>query len=117
MEPSPRVLIVEDEPQLRRVMARTIAADGYEVAEAGSLELARRLLAGPAFQAAVLDVGLPDGDGLSLLGELPQGCALVVTANPDARVLAQVDARRVLAKPFDLRALRSALRSLAPWGA
>jgi two-component system repressor protein LuxO len=117
MEPAPRVLIVEDELQLRRVLVRTIAADGYEVAEAGSLEIARRLLEGPAFQAAVLDVGLPDGDGLSLLAALPPGRALVVTANPDARVLAQVDSRRVFAKPFDLRALRSAVRTLATWAA
>jgi DNA-binding response OmpR family regulator len=109
-----RVLIVEDELRLRRVLARTIAADGYEVAEADSLASARLHLDGGAFQLAVLDVGLPDGDGLSLLPSLPNGCALVVTANPDARVLAEVGVRRVLTKPFDLVVLRRALRALAP---
>jgi predicted glycosyltransferase len=115
MEPTPRVLIVEDEPSLRRVLARAIAADGYEVAQAGSLASARQLLDGGGFQAAVLDVGLPDGDGLSLLSEFPPERALIVTANPDERVLARAGARRVLAKPLDLQTLRNNVRSLATW--
>ena len=67
---SPRVLIVEDHLLTRRFLADNLAADGYEPLEAATLAQARRLLHGGEIAVAVLDLQLPDGDGLELLAEL-----------------------------------------------
>jgi PAS domain S-box-containing protein len=68
---TPRVLHIEDDPDVRRVMA-AIIGDGAKVIEAASLREAREQLerarnGGQSFQLAILDVGLPDGSGLELL--------------------------------------------------
>jgi DNA-binding response OmpR family regulator len=66
----PRVLIVEDDRLIRRFVADNLAADGYLPLEAATVAHARETLAGVRPDIALLDLGLPDGDGLSLLGEL-----------------------------------------------
>jgi DNA-binding response OmpR family regulator len=66
----PTVLIVEDHPLTRRFLADNLCADGYEPVEAATIGQARRLLAGCDPALAVLDLELPDGDGLELIGEL-----------------------------------------------
>jgi DNA-binding response OmpR family regulator len=69
----PRVLIVEDHELTRRFLADNLSADGYEPLPAGSVAHARQLLATELPAVAVLDLGLPDGDGLALLTELRGG--------------------------------------------
>jgi DNA-binding response OmpR family regulator len=65
-----QVLIVEDDRLVRRFLADNLAADGYEPLEAGSLAQARSRLAAGCPGLLLLDLGLPDGDGLSLLSQL-----------------------------------------------
>jgi DNA-binding response OmpR family regulator len=66
----PTVLIVEDHCATRRFLADNLAADGYEPIEAGSaLEGLHVIAAGPP-DVAVIDLGLPDRDGLDLLSEV-----------------------------------------------
>ena len=65
-----KVLIVEDDLLIRRFLTDNLAADGYTPLQAGSLGQAREVLATGAPDLAVLDLGLPDGDGLSLIAEL-----------------------------------------------
>jgi len=111
MERSLRLLIVEDEICLRRSIARYFELCGLEVTEAGSvLEASRHLDAGD-FDAVVLDIGLPDGDGLSLLPRTQARRSVVLTANPDSARLASSGVIRHLAKPVDLRELRSAVEA------
>jgi DNA-binding response OmpR family regulator len=98
-----RVLIVEDEEVLRQSLARYLAGRGLAVAVAGSLAEARMALAGGAFEAVVLDVGLPDGDGLDLLERAGAGRALVVSGAPDPARYARHGVVHHLAKPLDLR--------------
>lgn len=76
--PAPRILVVEDEPTLRRGLCRLIEAAGYRSLEADCLSAARSQLALGGVDVVVLDIGLPDGNGLSLLkqdallrGEVP----------------------------------------------
>jgi DNA-binding response OmpR family regulator len=67
---SPSVLIVEDHELTRQFLADNLAADGYEPLPTGSLAHARQLIETEMPAIAVLDLGLPDGDGLALLTEL-----------------------------------------------
>jgi DNA-binding NarL/FixJ family response regulator len=77
-----RIMLVEDQPDFRRLMVALLARqpDLEVVAEAGSLTEAREHAAVVSFDVAVLDLGLPDGNGVDLISDL-RG------ANPDAAVL------------------------------
>ena len=79
-----RVLIVEDDPDQRRVLALVVQARGHEVVECGSVEEA--LEAGPC-ELSLIDRNLPDGDGLELARAL-DGRVYVITGDeiPDAGV-------------------------------
>ena len=77
-----RVMIVEDHPEFRDLMKILLArqSDIKLVAQAGSLAEARNHAVRLEFDVAVLDLGLPDGDGVDLIADLRQ-------ANPDVGVL------------------------------
>ena len=67
-----RILCVDDETALQRMIREIVSADGYEVDTAGSCaEALTRFRAAPP-DAVLLDVMLPDGDGFSLFGQLRQ---------------------------------------------
>ena len=65
-----RVLIVEDEAELRRLYRIVLERKGYEIAEAGSGRDAMKILAYERIDAVVLDLGLPDISGLQLIDEI-----------------------------------------------
>ena len=65
-----RVVIVEDHELTRRFLVDNLTADGFAPVATGSVAGARQLLAAEPPSVAVLDLGLPDGDGLALLSEL-----------------------------------------------
>ncbi len=76
MEPDPpTVLIVEDHTATRRFLADNLAADGYEPVEAGTAAEGLRLIAAGPPAVAVIDLGLPDRDGLELLSEVRSSAA------------------------------------------
>ncbi len=101
------VLLVEDEPLLLKRLAAVVAAQGAEVTAVGSVKEARRALADLDFDAAVLDVNLPDGRSTELLRkkEIPAGVAVVViTAGggvADAVEAMRFGAADYVVKPFD----------------
>lgn len=64
------ILIVEDHPATRRFLADNLAADGYEPLEAQTAAAAHRLIAARPPDVAIIDLGLPDRDGLELLRDL-----------------------------------------------
>ena len=66
----PRILIIEDDPSIQALLQLALGTAGYTVEAVPSAERARQALAGAAFDLAVLDLMLPDGDGLSLLPAL-----------------------------------------------
>lgn len=73
------MLVVDDDALVRLLVASLLEAEGWQVVEAVSLEQARAALAGgPPPRVVVLDAQLPDGDGLSLLGELDRSVTHVV---------------------------------------
>jgi putative two-component system response regulator len=83
------VLLVDDEPAVRRALRRMLEGSGHRVLEAGSAATAREQLASGAVDVVVLDVGLPGESGLSLLGSfsaLPSAVGVVVlTGSSDRR--------------------------------
>lgn len=65
-----RLLIVEDNVELSRLLASGLMAAGYESDVVHSVAEARDALRSVSYAAMILDLGLPDGDGLSVLSEL-----------------------------------------------
>jgi DNA-binding response OmpR family regulator len=65
-----RLLIIEDESRLAEILKGELGRAGFAVDAVGLSRQAEAALASVPYDAAILDLGLPDGDGLSLLGEL-----------------------------------------------
>ena len=88
-----RILLVEDQTIFRNAFAMLLShePDMEVVAQAGSLAKAREVLDG-RFDVAVIDLGLPDGDGRELIGELRR-------SNPGISVM--VLSAIMMAKDFD----------------
>jgi DNA-binding response OmpR family regulator len=107
-----QVLVVEDEPRLRSCLSGYLKRHGWRVTEAGSLAEANALLLARVFDAAVLDVGLPDGDGLELLARTGPQRSLVVSARPDTRRYASRGVVHHLPKPLDLITVAERVSSL-----
>ena len=102
-----RVLIVDDESNLRRILAGIVRAAGHDAVEAADLASARVALARGTFDVLLADQRLPDGDGLALVAECrerePGLAVIMITAY--ASVELAVEAMRAgafdfLAKPF-----------------
>jgi two-component system KDP operon response regulator KdpE len=114
---SQRVLLVEDDAALRATLHDALALEGYDLLTAASLSEAQALLAhGPAIDVLLLDLGLPDGDGSTLLAtlrrrhELP---VLVISARQDdAQKIRLLDqgADDYLVKPFSVGELLARMR-------
>src|SRR5262249_56891273 len=65
-----RLLIVEDNEELAELIAKGLKTAGYEADVLSTVEEARAVLATTFYAAMILDLGLPDGDGLELLREI-----------------------------------------------
>jgi len=117
--PAGPVVIVEDDVETRRVVEEALRADGHRVIAIGRCEEARQALHAGGVVAAVLDVWLPDGNGIDLCRDLRRSGVripvLMLTARTDvgSRVLGlDAGADDYLGKPFALSELRARLRAL-----
>jgi DNA-binding response OmpR family regulator len=81
------ILLVEDHVVTRRFLGENLAADGYTVLEAPTAHEADRLIASAFPDLAILDLGLPDGDGLELLARLRASERTAGGPDPDLPVL------------------------------
>jgi len=117
MEPT-RVLVVDDDPAIRKMLAEYLGAHGYQVALAASGAAMRAEIERAAPAVVLLDVGLPGEDGLTLaryLRERHSVGIIMVTGAGDVvdRVAGlEVGADDYIAKPFDPRELRARLKSV-----
>ncbi|MGI8413660.1 MAG: response regulator transcription factor [Solirubrobacteraceae bacterium] len=119
MTPAPRVLVVDDEPAVRRALERALALERYEVALAADGEEALDALASAPADVVILDVAMPRLDGLEVCRRMRQAGdrtpVLMLTARDaiDDRVRGlDVGADDYLVKPFALRELQARLRAL-----
>ncbi len=118
MTASGRVLVVDDDPDVREMIAEYLSTHGYEVAQAESGEAMRAALARAVPDVVLLDVHMPGEDGLSLARYLRErynlGIIMVTGAGDvvDRIVGLEVGADDYVAKPFDPRELRARVRSV-----
>ncbi|GAB2983421.1 response regulator transcription factor [Amycolatopsis acidiphila] len=118
-ETAPRVLVVEDDPQLLAMLTRLLAEEGYEVDEAADGQRGLHLGLTRGYDVLLLDRGLPAVDGLDLLarlrgrGVVTPTLILSALGNPADRVVGlDAGAEDYLAKPFDIDELLARLRAL-----
>jgi DNA-binding NtrC family response regulator len=120
ISPSPRLLLVEDDADIRIVFARWLRAGGYDVDEAMSLEQAMERLASRGPDAVCLDLGLPDAHGIDALDALrkrdPSVPIIVLTAETEVDIVVtamQKGAFGYLAKPVPRERLLEAAKRAA----
>src|ERR1051325_7025408 len=107
-----KILIVDDESAIRLLLKTLLEKENYEAAEAPDAATLRDLLSGPQADVILLDLKLPDGDGLDLLPQIkkqwPNSEVVVLTghATIDAAVAAtKLGAYAFQKKPFDPKEL------------
>jgi len=114
----PNVLLVEDEPQIRRFVRLALEEEGCAVVEAGSIAEGLAAAGWAAPDLLVLDLGLPDGNGIDLIRELRNWSALPIlilsarAAEHDKIDALDAGADDYLTKPFGVGELRARLRAL-----
>ena len=124
-------MLVEDDASFREVFTRALgmalASEHFDVSfvEAGTLAAARVRLKEGGLDAALIDVTMPDGNGLGLVGEIHDGGVgspiptLVLTASLDASVAVlamEAGARGALSKLAPMREATDAIRRLTDTG-
>jgi two-component system, OmpR family, KDP operon response regulator KdpE len=121
--PPPRVLVIDDEPQIRKFLDISLRAQGYHVETAESGEGGLAALATHGADLVILDLGLPDRDGHEVLAELRQWSQvpvilLTVRAGETEKVAAlDAGANDYVTKPFSVQELMARIRALLRWRA
>lgn len=121
MNDTARILLVDDDADLRRSLAELLEEEGYEVSCANNGEEALHALAGAPPHAILLDLTMPVMDGWAFrevqrsdprLARIPT--VVISAAYSDARAVAGLGADAFLAKPFELSRLTATLQALCP---
>ncbi len=113
-----RIVIVEDEPDLREAVAEYLGANGYDVATAANAAEMRALAAEGPFHLAILDIAMPGEDGLSLgrwiRSTMSAGIIFASAAGTaiDRIVGLEIGADDYVVKPYELRELLARVRSV-----
>ncbi|HEY1090264.1 MAG TPA: response regulator, partial [Burkholderiaceae bacterium] len=115
---SDRLLVIDDEPDLRTLYELTLLREGYEIETAGTVEDALARLQAQSYAAVITDMKLPDGSGLDVLTWLERAGrtekTLVITAFGSAENAVEAlkaGAYDYLTKPVDLRQFRMVVAS------
>jgi two-component system OmpR family response regulator len=113
-----RILMVEDEPEMARVIINRLVQSGFKADRACSLADARNALETNRYSFALIDRRLPDGDGISLLPDIRRTqpgirvLMLTVYATVDDKIEGlDAGADDYLAKPFDMNELMARIRA------
>jgi len=113
---APVVLVIEDEPTMRRFLRTSLAANGYAVVEAATAREGLAQAAGRNPELILLDLGLPDGDGLDVarrIRERQKTPIVVLSARgreQDKVAALDLGADDYLTKPFSVAELLARLR-------
>ena len=114
-----RVLVVDDEPEIRQMVRELLTRAGYDVTEAADGKLAIEALRKQPFDVVISDILMPEKDGLEVIMFLQRESPLtkcIAMSAPSNRVFLQsaqlLGATRVIEKPFTASELESAVRDL-----
>lgn len=118
MTPPHTILVVDDEPAIRRLLHASLSRSGYGVVEAGTAREALNAVQIDKPAVVLLDLGLPDRDGLELIPLIRAQAAVIVVSAREAteQKVAALDlgADDYISKPFDseevLARIRTAMR-------
>ena len=116
-QPAPVAVVIEDEPQIRRFVRAALEGEGWQVHEAATLQRGLAEAGTRKPDLLVLDLGLPDGDGLELIRDVRGWSAvpiIVLSARIDeADKIAALDAGAddYLTKPFGTGELLARVRA------
>ena len=111
------ILVVDDEPPIRRLLRTSLGASGYRILEAEDAAGAMGMLATEKPDLMILDLGLPDKSGLELISEIRKTSAVpivVLTARDDERSKVEaldLGADDYVSKPFGMAELLARLRA------
>ena len=115
-EHEPRVLVVEDEVQMRRFLRAALLAHGFHLREAATAREAMQSATTELPDLILLDLGLPDGDGIELTRQLREWCTapiIVISARgreEDKVTALDAGADDYLTKPFGMNELLARMR-------
>lgn len=118
MTPTIEILVVDDEAEIRALLRAYLGAQGFRVLEADSAGAARAMLARHGVALALVDLGLPDEDGLSLTRSIRGTLDLpiiILTGRGDTvdKVVGlELGADDYITKPFDLRELLARIKTV-----
>jgi CheY-like chemotaxis protein len=117
-----RILVIDDEPQLRAVLKRFLEIEGYEVEVAADGREALRIYAGKPADLVITDLIMPEKEGIETIRELKDsypGIKIIAMSGggrlgPETylTLARKLGAQRTLSKPFELKALGDAVREL-----
>src|SRR3954469_14130810 len=113
---TPLVLVIEDEPQMRRFLRTALRAHGYQVVEAQSAREGMAQAAGRNPEVILLDLGLPDLDGLEVTRQIRRSAStpiIVISARGqehDKVTALDLGADDYLTKPFSVSELLARIR-------
>jgi len=122
-EARPKILVVDDEPQIRRYLRTTLANEGFEVLEAINAQECESLAASHRPDLILLDLGLPDLDGIDLTRKIREWCdapIIVISARgqeEDKIQALDAGADDYLTKPFGTGELLARIRVARRHGA
>ena len=112
------ILVVDDEPQIRRFLEIGLRSQGYRVRLAATGQAGLEELANHGADLVILDLGLPDGDGRDILADLrqwsPVPVILLTVRSGEADKVAALDAgaNDYVTKPFGMQELMARIRAL-----
>ena len=118
-----RILVVDDEPGIRKLLHDILTDDGHQVELASTAAAAQDLMKQHEFDLLLLDLRMPGGDGRDLLEwvkkhdrELADNAIFLTgdTARAEVRTFVESTGNLVISKPFHLADLRTAISGLFP---
>lgn len=116
--PTARILIVDDEENIRQICVRALTDAGYKAFAAPDAALAREIIAREALDMLIVDIYMPDEDGISLLKYVhqtqPHLPAILITGYAGTSTVMEairLNVREYLCKPFTLQQLLAAVKA------
>ena len=119
MSPRGSVLIIDDEQEIRESLEQLLRLDGYKADSASTAEEGLKKVEGGVFDLVLLDINLPDGNGLDLLKSIkhdsPEISVIMITAYDSSQMAFQASkegAESYVTKPWDNDKLLLEVRNL-----